>query len=86
MNVIHDECPRRKTVSYTTSGLFPLNIAAGRRRVVLLYCGINRLTVRLDSSQMRKSATVSLVPLVSFLLFFYFLFTKHVLLCLVVGL
>ena len=52
----NDEYPRRKTVSYTASGLVPLNILAGRRRVVLLCFGVNRLTVRLNSSQMRKSA------------------------------
>jgi len=40
--------------------------------VVLLCFGVNRLTVRLNSSQMRKSATVSLIPLVSFLLFLIF--------------
>jgi len=50
-----------------------VNIPAGRTLVVLLCCGVNRLIVRLSSSQVRKTASVSLTSLrwVSLLVFFW---------------
>ena len=64
-----------------------VNIPARRTPVILLCCGVNRIIVRLSSSQTQKTVGVSLTSLcrVLFLRVFFFLLfclLKQVLLCL----
>jgi len=64
-----------------------VNIPARTTSVVLLCCGVSRLIVRLSSSQMQKTVSVSLTSLkrVSFLRFFFVFFkTSVALVCSVV--